>query len=128
MFADWQGGRMKPLRSTAPAHSLLNPARPYVPAAATDVAATFARIRKQQEQAARTNTRKQRGTFDLVELTLIAIVLVSALFVLLITADKIPMRTDCGPVMREASRAVADEYRFQVAKAAQEEINRGKQK
>lgn len=44
---------MKPLRSTAPAHSLLNPARPYVPAAQTDLAATFARIRAQQQTTKR---------------------------------------------------------------------------
>lgn len=48
---------MKPLKSNAPAHSLLNPSRPYVPAAQTDIAVTFARFRAQQAQAKRKGKR-----------------------------------------------------------------------
>jgi len=48
---------VKPLKSNAPAHSLLNPSRPYVPAAQTDLAATFARIRAQQAQEKRKGKR-----------------------------------------------------------------------
>lgn len=65
---------MKPLRAQphVPRHSLLHPDRVYVPAAQTDIAKTFARIRREQaeiakaaqEQAARDNvrtiTRKER--------------------------------------------------------------------
>lgn len=49
---------MKPLKSSAPASSILNPARPYVPAAQTDLAQTFERIRRQQEAAQRAAKRK----------------------------------------------------------------------
>ena len=52
---------MKPLRSSAPAHSILNPARAYTPAAATDLAATFERVRKQQAAEQRVQARKQRN-------------------------------------------------------------------
>lgn len=38
-------------KSTFPTTSCLNPAFNYVPAAATDIAKTFARIRAQQEPA-----------------------------------------------------------------------------
>lgn len=41
---------MKTLRSAAPAHSILNPAFAYVPAAATDVAARFRRIYRERAE------------------------------------------------------------------------------
>lgn len=44
---------MKPLRSSYPVGHLLNPATRYVPADQTDVRKTFARIRRQQEIAAK---------------------------------------------------------------------------
>lgn len=118
---------MKPLRSTAPLSSILNPARPYVPAAHTDVSETWARFKKAQMAQQRQQARKQRGFADLAELTMLAIVFVSALAVLLITADRFPPKQEC-PVVREAPRAVAEEYRFQVAREEQAEAHRRIQK
>ena len=51
---------MKPLRSTAPATSLLSPSFRYTPAAATDLHATFERIRRERAQWA--SAAAQRGT------------------------------------------------------------------
>jgi hypothetical protein len=47
---------LRPLRSKSPITSILNPRFPYVPASQTDVAATFARVRKQQMGAGKLQT------------------------------------------------------------------------
>lgn len=39
------------ISSKYPAHHLLNPAKAYVPAAQTDIRATFARIQAEQQKA-----------------------------------------------------------------------------
>lgn len=44
---------MKPLKSTEPITSILNPAFQYVPAVQTDIARTFAKIRKQMAEEAK---------------------------------------------------------------------------
>jgi hypothetical protein len=50
---------MKPIRTTAPETSLLNPKFRYTPAAKTDVRRTFARIRR--EQAERQQQQEKRA-------------------------------------------------------------------
>lgn len=52
---------MKALRSSAPAHSLLNPARRYTNAASTNIAATFARIRAEQAAKQAEKPRKRKS-------------------------------------------------------------------
>lgn len=49
--------QLKPLRSTAPASSILSPSFPYKNAAQTDVAATFARVRAEQAAEAKANSK-----------------------------------------------------------------------
>lgn len=51
---------MKPLRSSYPPSHLCNPAFRYVPAAQTDIRATFARALKQQQEATNGKQRAHR--------------------------------------------------------------------
>lgn len=44
---------MKPLKSTEPITSILNPAFQYIPAVQTNIEATFRRIRKQMAEEAK---------------------------------------------------------------------------
>lgn len=50
---------MKPLRSSAPAHSILNPAFDYTDAANTDIAARFRRMQREQADIARARAEQQ---------------------------------------------------------------------
>jgi hypothetical protein len=50
---------MKPLRSSAPRHSILCAHFDYTNAASTNIAATFARVRREQKEIARAQAEQQ---------------------------------------------------------------------
>lgn len=50
---------MKPLRSTAPTTSILNPAFAYTDAASTDIGARFRRVQREQADIARARAEQE---------------------------------------------------------------------